>query len=143
MFYIYCVLQKPRVLTLEHFPATQLVDTKKFLHPSEPQTPTNPAFDLRINRSKDATDSVPDWYVLIRCSVECMLMRNRDCQIMSHPANIDELSNHQIQEHEFVLLVRRPGALEYRNRRLRGSDHPVKTYGDRSAADQVFNEDEN
>ncbi|SPJ78919.1 uncharacterized protein FTOL_07310 [Fusarium torulosum] len=55
---------------------------------------------------------------------------------MSHLANIDELSNHQIQEHEFVLLVRRPGALEYRNRRLRGSDHPVKAYGDRSAADQ-------
>jgi hypothetical protein len=28
---------------------------------------------------------------------------------MSHPANIRELSNHQIQDHELVLLVHCPG----------------------------------
>lgn len=71
-----------------------------------------------------------------------MLMRNRDCQIMSYPANIDELSNHQIQDHELVLLVRRPDAMEYRNDKLRGSDHPVHVYGDRPAADHAFTENE-
>jgi hypothetical protein len=62
---------------------------------------------------------------------------------MRPPATIDTLSNHQIQDHELVLLVCRPGALEYRNGKLRGNDHPVQTYGDRSVADQAFNEDEN
>jgi hypothetical protein len=61
---------------------------------------------------------------------------------MSNPAEIDELSNHEIQGPDLVLLVRRPGALEYRNGKLRGSDHPVTTYDDRSAADHAFNENE-
>jgi hypothetical protein len=68
-----------------------------------------------------------------------MLICNRDCQFMSHPANIRELSNHQIQGHELVLLVHCPGAQKYHNRKPRWSDDPVKTYGDRS---EVFNEDE-
>ncbi|KAG5657908.1 hypothetical protein KAF25_007941 [Fusarium avenaceum] len=71
-------------------------------------TKNTPAFNLHIYNSKNSMDPSADW----------------DCQIMSHPANIDELSNHQIQDHELVLLVRRPDALEYRNDKLRGSDHP-------------------
>lgn len=62
---------------------------------------------------------------------------------MRNPAEIDELSNHEIKGSDLVLLVRRPGALEYRNGTLRGSDHPVTRYDDRSAADHAFNENEN
>ncbi|KAM0470310.1 hypothetical protein ACHAP7_009609 [Fusarium lateritium] len=90
-------------------------------------TKNTPAFNLHIYNHKNSEDPSADW----------------DCQIMSHPAHIDELQNHPIQDHELVLLVRRPGPKEYRNGRLRGFDQAVKTYGDRTVADRAFDKNEN
>ncbi|WZH45616.1 DNA helicase [Fusarium acuminatum] len=80
----------------------------KFKVPWRRLIKNTPAFNLHLYNSKNSTDPRADW----------------DCQIMSKPAEIDELSNHEIQGPDLVLLVRRPGALEYRNGKLRGSDHP-------------------
>ncbi|KAH6962910.1 hypothetical protein DER45DRAFT_609250 [Fusarium avenaceum] len=68
-----------------------------------------PVFNLHLYNSKKSTEPSADW----------------DCQIMRQPAHIDELSNHEIQGCDLVLLVRRPGALEYRNGTLRGTDLPL------------------
>jgi hypothetical protein len=66
MFCIYHVLQALRILTLEPFPTSQVVDTKVFLHPSGQETPKTPVFDLHICGFKDVTDLVTDSYVFIR-----------------------------------------------------------------------------
>ncbi|KAM0351035.1 hypothetical protein ACHAPU_002816 [Fusarium lateritium] len=99
---------------------------REFEAPWRRLTKNTPAFNLHMYNRKVAEAPAADW----------------DCQIMSHPKNIPELAKHLTEEHELVLLVRRPLAHEKRNDRYRGRDFMIKLHGDRSAADQALEKDE-
>lgn len=57
---------------------------------------------------------------------------------MSHPETLDQLANHPIEEHEIVLLVRRPSLNEKRNGQDRGNKYMPKTYNNRVEANDAY-----
>ncbi|EKJ73155.1 hypothetical protein FPSE_06768 [Fusarium pseudograminearum CS3096] len=73
------------------------------------------AFNLLIWGSRNMSTPKADW----------------DCRLMSHPANLEQLADHPISDHEIVLLVRRPQPGEKRNNESRGDKYDVKTFANR------------